>query len=95
MTKETAQQYREVYEGLCAGKTIQTKSKPDWPWRDMVGEIAFDSSPDFYRIKPEPIEFWSPHFGARGLGGSRYETKADCLREYPNATPTLFREVTE
>lgn len=55
MNKDNAHLYLPLVQALADGKTIQYKSPYNDKWEDKTS-VQFDSSPDQYRIKPEPIK---------------------------------------
>lgn len=59
MTKDNAAKYLPFVQALAGGKVIQVKSgHGDAPlWKDL--EVCnFNVSPELYRVKPEPREWW-------------------------------------
>lgn len=63
MNKDNAKDFLPLVQALIDGKIVQsnigTIKYPDWV--DLSNHnIMFDNTPDYYRIKPEPIEleFW-------------------------------------
>jgi hypothetical protein len=59
MNKDNAHLYREIFEALINGKTVQYTSElsVEQKWEDKK-ELSFVSPPQYYRIKPEPREFF-------------------------------------
>lgn len=56
MTREHAKQLLPIITAFAEGKKIECKfTSGDWV---EAGDLAFDSCPEFYRIKPEPRRFW-------------------------------------
>lgn len=57
MTREAAKQLLPIIAAYAEGKTIQ-KNICQRGWIDLSFPL-FDGSPESYRIKPEPREFWT------------------------------------
>ena len=58
MTRDEAKKLLPIIQAYAEGKVIQLKIGGQW----VNGEDAtldFDSPPELYRIKPEPIECWA------------------------------------
>jgi hypothetical protein len=62
MTREAAKELLPIITAFAEGKEIEGMVSPGY-WGTLVSvDIAFDSLPDHYRIKPEPpplIERWA------------------------------------
>ncbi len=64
MNASNANLYLPLVKALAEGKTIQCRTSCKGSgvdsngWFDMVGDLLFDTPPDFYRIKPEPKRWW-------------------------------------
>lgn len=57
MNKDNAREFLPLVQALADGRTIQSRAiKDTTKWIDMIGHIAFGSDPEFYRVKPEPVE---------------------------------------
>lgn len=66
MNRHNAHLFMPLVAALADGKTIQYRSSPNKDWGDMLNpDIAFSSSIDKYRIKPEPVELHAV-YNARG-----------------------------
>lgn len=66
MTRETATQLLPIITAFAEGKTIQ-KNVDQRGWIDLSFPL-FDGSPESYRIKPEPREFWVNQYDDDGFG---------------------------
>ncbi len=91
MTKENAAQYLPLVKALAEGKVIEYYDGSKWV---EVQDISFYETPDFYRIKPEPREWWL----VKTLGGAVYtlenESQAkDAAEGFKSATIHHVREV--
>lgn len=55
MTKENAHLYLPLVQALIDGRTVQVRdSNNRYGWDERI-HLDFGASPDFYRIKPEPV----------------------------------------
>lgn len=57
MNKNNAKDYLPLVQALAEGKTLQVKRWRSGAWEDR-DEVLFCTSPENFRIKPEPIERW-------------------------------------
>lgn len=57
MNREEAKELLPIIQAFAEGETIQVKMPSDNGWRE-VSDPSFTSLPQFYRIKPEPREFY-------------------------------------
>lgn len=88
MTRQQAQQIRELFNAFCDGKTIQYRSAECYSWAD-VSEPYIESILNFtdrFRIKPEPkLRPLNPQ-EMRGLVGKVLEHKrskrVDVVQDY-------------
>lgn len=57
MTRDDVKALLPILKAYAAGTPIQHYDSA-YGWAEFEGELAFDSPPQHYRIKPEPREFY-------------------------------------
>lgn len=94
MTPDTAKLFIPFVIALSEGKTIQTGTVGTWV--DLKNP-SFLGDPTYYRIKPEPLEFWAVVWrdGSIGRRSSKQEA-IDAMNSIDkSASVKKFREVIE
>ena len=56
MTRDQAKELLPIIQAFADGKEVQVNSCG--VWQRLCREPTFSLSPDHYRIKPEPREYW-------------------------------------
>ena len=87
MTKENAAQCLPLVQALAEGKVIEyntgTNEYPEWI---DLESTSFDDKPEYYRIKPEPREWWIVEFLVSG--SSVFRSKEDAEQYLKNTVST-------
>jgi hypothetical protein len=57
---EKAKFFASIYAAIAEGKTLQCRRGPEWAdVSDLADGPNFGTSPDLWRIKPEPRRMWT------------------------------------
>ena len=97
MNRERARELLPIIKAFAEGKTIQFKND-NHQWRDPFGnDLRFDASPEKYRIKPEPREFWIVAYSEDDIDYRAFWTKgrADEVAHGTDGVVVHAREVIE
>ena len=78
MTREDAKKLLPIIEAYANGETVQIRKGNYWGKNEYY---TFAGSPDSYRIKPKPREFWVNEY-TFGIGNTCYTSEhfADAAR---------------
>lgn len=96
MKKENLEKYREFIVAIHAGRQLQVAYNDDGElkWKDFNDDF-FSLSPEYYRVKPDPREWWMVIYGPGAEAICSSKEKADELvrKAHRTATAILVREV--
>ena len=74
MTKETAKQFIDVLQAFVDGRPVEVKTQFGW---EEIKNPNFGSSPENYRVKPEPREWFINIYENRACGLYHSKMAAD------------------
>lgn len=98
MTRDDAKVLWPIIKAWSEGKTMEFRDAPTGVWGSL-STAQFDFPASCYRIKPEPVEFWTVQYShadrpSRCVYGSREDAELHATG-FPSARVIKLREVTE
>jgi hypothetical protein len=91
MTRDEAREFAKLVQAYADGKQVQFHLD-DGSWDDLHDPDFYAKTRDFYRIKPEPREWWVVPSVAHA---ARYKDEAEDLAEAMDCPTTSIVHVRE
>ena len=80
MTREDAKKLLPIIEAYANGETVQIRKGDYWGENEYY---TFAGSPNSYRIKPKPREFWVNEY-TKGVGDYLYKSEVIAVNDAEN-----------